>query len=135
MKNPLIKLLLFSIISLNIFNAQKLKAVIPYYYLPEIKNLKDESLSIGKKAYQLLYFGQVKDSLNLAQLAVKINNKNEKLWTILAEAQIANKLYDDALISLNNAQKINPKMGEIYFAKSEIYLKLSNIQKAKVSLQ
>ena len=38
----------------------------------------------------------------------------------LAETQIANKLYDDALISLDNAEQINPKMGEIYFAKSTI---------------
>ena len=63
-----------------------------------------------------------------------MNNKNETLWTILAETQIANKLYDDALISLDNAQKINPKMGEIYFAKSTIYLKQSKIKKAEISL-
>ena len=66
---------------------------------------------------------------------VKINNTNETIWTILAETQIANKRFDDALISLNNAQKINPKMGEIYFAKSTIYLKQSKLKKAKLSLQ
>ncbi len=63
-----------------------------------------------------------------------MNNKNETLWTILAETQIANELYDNALISLDNAQKINPNMGEVYFAKSTIYLKQSKIKKAKVSL-
>jgi len=71
----------------------------------------------------------------LAKLAVKIDDKNEMLWKTLAEAQIANKLYDDALISLNNAHKIKPKMAEIYFAKSNIYLKQSKIKKAKISLQ
>ena len=56
-----------------------------------LKNLQKQSSYIGKNAYQLLYFGQYKDSLNLAKLAVKINAKDEKLWLILAEAQIANK--------------------------------------------
>ena len=135
MRKSLIRLLLFSIISSFFFNTQSLKALVPYYYYPEVKNLKEEALSIAKKAYQILYFGQFKESLNLAKLAVKINDKDETLWTILAEAQLANELYDDALISLNNAQKINPKMGEIYFAKSTIYLKQSKIQKAKISLQ
>jgi tetratricopeptide (TPR) repeat protein len=134
MKKSILKIIFFSIISSHIFISESLKAVIPYYYFPETKSLQKESLSIGKQAYQLLYFGQIKDSLNLAKLAVKINNTNETLWTILAETQIANKLYDDALVSLKNAQKINPKMGEIYFAKSTIYLKQSKIKKAKKSL-
>ncbi len=134
MKKSILKIIFFSIISSHIFISESLKAVIPYYYFPKTKSLQKEGLSIGKKAYQLLYFGQIKDSLNLAKLAIKINNTNETLWTILAETQIANKLYDDALTSLNNAQKINPKMGEIYFAKSTIYLKQSKIKKAKKSL-
>ena len=134
MKKTFLKILFFSIISSHVFIAESLKALIPYYYLPETKSLQEQGLSIGKKAYQLLYFGQIEDSLNLAKLAVKMNNKNETLWTILAETQIANKLYDDALISLNNAQTINPKIGEIYFAKSSIYLRQSKIKKAKISL-
>ena len=135
MKKFFIKLLFFSMISGHIFGIQNLKAIVPYYYLPTTKHLKQEALSIGKQAYQLLLFGQIKDSLNLAKLAVKIDYRNETLWTILAEAQIANKLYEDALVSLNNAQEINPKMGEIFFAKSSIYLKQSKIKKAKSSLQ
>ena len=129
------RLLFFFIISSQIFNSEHLKALVPYYYLPETKDLKQEGLLIGKQAYQFLYFGQIKYSLNLAKLAVKINNTNETLWTILAEAQLANELYDDALISLNNAQKINPKMSEIYFIKSNIYLKQSNMNKAKIALK
>ena len=135
MKKSLLKILFFSLVSGNIFNAESLKALIPYYYLPAPDNVKKESLSIGKQAYQLLYFGQIKESLNLAKLAVKIDNKNEKLWTILAEAQVANQLYDDALISLSNALKLNPQNSEIYFAKSTIYLIQSKSNKAKISLQ
>ena len=36
---------------------------------------------------------------------------------ILAEAQIANKLYENALISLNKAQKINPKLAKYILQK------------------
>ena len=107
----------------------------PYYYSPTIKNLQKESLSIGKSAYQLLYFGQYKDSLNLAKLAVKLNATNEKLWLILSEAQIANKLYKNALYSLNKAQKLNPNISEIYFAKSNIYLKIAQKKDAKIALE
>ena len=131
----LIKILFISIINNQIFNIKNLNALVPYYYLPETKNLKQESLSIGRQAYQLLSFGQIKESLNLAKLAIKINDTNEMLWIILAEAQIANELYDDALIALKNAQKINPKNGEIYFAKGNIYLKQSKIKKAKLSFE
>ena len=134
-KSLIIRLLFFSIISIHIFSAKYLKAFVPYYYFPEIKNLKKQSLSIGNQALQLLNFGQIKESLNLAKLAVNINDTNERLWRILSEAQLANKLYDEALISLDNAQKINPKIGEIYFAKSSIYLKQSKLKKAKISLQ
>ena len=107
MKKSLLKILFFSIISSHVFIAESLKALIPHYYLPETKSLQKQGLSIGKEAYQLLYFGQIKDSLNLAKLAVKMNDTNETLWTILAETQIANKLYDNALISLDNAQTVS----------------------------
>ena len=71
MKKSLLKILLFSIISSHIFISESLKALIPYYYFPETKSYQKKGLSIGKQAYQLLYFGQIKDSLNLAKLAIK----------------------------------------------------------------
>ena len=124
-----------SLISFNFLKIEKAQALVPYYYFPGIKNLKKEGLSIGKNAYQLLYFGQYKESLNLAKLAVSINSTNEKLWLILYETQVANKLYKKALISLNKAQKINSKNSEIYFAKSNIYLKISQLKNAKNAIE
>ncbi len=117
------------------FQIEIVRAIVPYYYLPTIKNLQKQSLYIGKNAYQLLFFGQYEDSLNLAKLAVKINAKDEKLWLILAEAQIANKEYKNALSSLNNAEQINSNISEIYFAKSNVYLKISQQIKAKNALE
>ena len=135
MKKKIIKLL--SLLSLTIVFISKidnLQAVVPFYFLPSTKNLKKDGLSLGNTAYQLLYFGQIKDSLSLAKLAVKMDKSNEKLWTILAETQIANNLLNEAIFSLNKAQKINPNLVELYFAKSNIFLKQSNTKKAKIAL-
>ncbi len=114
---------------------EQVKSLVPYYYFPTIKNLQKESLNIGKNAYQLLYFGKYKESLNLAKLAVKLNKKDANLWLILAEAEISNELYNKALSSLNQAQKLKSNISEIYFAKSNIYLKISELDKAKNSLE
>ena len=92
-------------------------------------------MSIGKNAYQLLYFGQYEQSLNLAKLAVKINKTNEKLWLILAETQVANDLYKQALNSLDQAEKLNSNVSAIYFAKSDIYLKILQLKNAKTALE
>ena len=135
MKKFFKKTIWISLICFYFFQIEIVRAIVPYYYFPTIKNIKKQSLYIGKNAYQLLYFGQYQDSLNLAKLAVKINPKDEKLWLILAEAQIANNKYKNALNSLNKAEQINSKNGEIYFAKSNVYLKISQQKKAKNALE
>ena len=99
MKKFIKKILCLSLINFYVLKVEQVKSLVPYYYFPTIKNLQQESLSIGKNAYQLLYFGQYNQSLNLAKLAVKLNKTNEKLWLILAEAQVAIKLYKQALKS------------------------------------
>ncbi len=135
MKKIFIKIIWISLVSFFLLQIKKIQAIIPYYYFPTIKNLQKQSLYIGKNAYQLLYFGEYEESLNLAKLAVKINPKDEKLWLILAEAQIANKQYKNALNSLSKAQEVNSNLSEIYFAKSNIYLKISQQTKAKSALE
>ena len=85
-----------SLISISFFKIEKVRSIIPYYYFPTVNNIQKDSGSIGQSAYQLLYFGKYEESLNLAKLAIKINPEDEKLWLILAEAQIANKLYENA---------------------------------------
>ncbi len=135
MKKFLQRIFWISLISFYFLQIKKVQAIVPYYYYPTIKNLEKQSLYIGKNAYQLLYFGQYEDSLSLAKLSVKINSKNEKLWLILAEAQIASKQYKNALNSLNKAEKLNANISEIYFTKSNIYLKTSQQKKAKNALE
>ena len=135
MKKIFKKLLYISLISFFFLKTEKIQSIVPYYYFPTTKNLNKESLNIGKNAYQLLYFGKYEESLNLAKLAVKINAKDEKLWLILSEAQIANQLYEEALNSLVNAENINSNISEIYFVKSKVYLQISQQTNAKIALQ
>ena len=135
MKNFFKKIICISLISFSFLKVEQVKSLVPYYYFPTIKKLQKEGLSIGKNAYQLLYFGQYEESLNLAKLAIKLNNTDEKLWLILAETQIANELYKEALNSLNEAQKLNPNNSEIYFAKGNIYLKISQLKNAETALK
>jgi tetratricopeptide (TPR) repeat protein len=135
MQKFLIKTICFSLISFYFLKIDQIQSIVPYYYLPKTNNLHRESLSIGKNAYQLLYFGEYEQSLNLAKLAIQINKNDEKLWLILSETQVANKLYKNALFSINKALKINPKNSETYFAKSNIYLKISELKNAKTALK
>jgi len=135
MKKFLKIIIWISLINFSFLQVKKVQAIVPYYYFPTIKNLQKQSSYLGKNAYQLLYFGQYKDSLNLAKLAVKINPKDEKLWLILAETQINNNQYENALNSLLKAEQINSNISEIYFAKSNIYLKISQQTKAKTALE
>ena len=135
MKKFFQKIICASLVSFYFFEVEQVKSVVPYYYLPKIENLQKRSLSIGKSAYELLYFGQYEQSLNLAKLAVKIDKTNEKLWLILAEAQVANKLHKQALNSLNQAEILNSDISEIYFIKSNIYLKISQLKNAKTALE
>ena len=56
MKKFFQKTICASLISFNLFQVEQVKSVVPYYYLPTIENLQKTSLSIGKNAYELLYF-------------------------------------------------------------------------------
>ena len=130
MNKFLLKLICLFLLNTYVLAIKEIKALVPYYYLPTNKNLEKEALNIGKNAYQLLYFGQIKDGLKLAKLAVKVNKYDVNLWLILSEAQIANEYDEDALISLKKAEKLNQFERNIFCKKynllKEITIKRSN---------
>jgi len=103
--------------------------------LPNKDILQKNSFEIAKNAYQLLYFGQIKESLNLSKLAISLNENDPRLWSLLAEAQIANKLYENALNSIKEGKNIDPKMSELYFSESSIFIKQNKIKNAQKSLK
>ena len=135
-KNFLIsKILFLQLLLFFIFQTEKSNAFIPYYNLPSKKYLNLNGSEIGKSAYQLLYFGQIKEGLALAKLAISLNPKDENLWVLLAEAQINNKLFDEALLSIEQGKLINPLISELYFAEGSIYISQNKTEKAKNSLK
>ena len=131
----LFKIIFLQLIALNIFQVKKLNAFIPFYNLPSKDFLKLNGSEIGKHAYQLLYFGQLKEGLALAKLAISLNPEDVNLWALLAEAQINNKLFDDALLSIEKGKLINPLISELYFAEGSIYISQNKKQRAKKSLE
>ena len=131
----IIKILFLQLIGLNTFQVEKSHAFVPYYNLPSKKFLKINGSEIGKNAYQLLYFGQFKKGLALAKLAISLNPEDENLWALLAEAQIKNELYDEALFSIDKGKLINPLVSALYFAEGSIYISQDKKQRAKKSLK
>ena len=129
------KITLVQLIGLSIFQIKKANAFIPYYYFPSEKFLKLQGSEIGKNAYQLLYFGQFKEGLALAKIATSLNPEDVNLWILLAEAQLNNKLFNDALLSIEKGKLINPIMGDLYFTEGAIYLSQNKKEKAKKSLE
>jgi len=131
----IIKILLFQLIGLSIFQIKKSNAFIPYYNLPSKEFFNLNGSEIGKNAYQLLYFGQLKEGLALAKLAISLNPEDVNLWVLLAEAQINNKLFDDALLSIEKGKLINALVSELYFVEGAIYISQNEKEKAKKSLK
>ena len=131
----ILKIIFLQVTGFNIFQVRKLNAFVPFYELPSKKFLNQSGKEIGRNAYQLLYFGQLKEGLALAKLAISLNPEDVYLWTILAEAQIDNKLFNEALFSIAKAKTINPLIDQLYFTESSIYLLQNKKQKAKKSLK
>ena len=128
-------LIFLQIFIFNFVSIGSLKAIIPFYNLPNEDIIEKNGLAIAKNAYQLLYLGQIKESLNLAKLAISLNSNNPIIWSVLAETQIANKLYENALNSIKEAKNIDPKMSELYFSESSIFIKQNKRKEAKNSLK
>ena len=83
-KNLIFKIIFLQFIGISISQVKKANAFIPYYSLPSKKFLNQNGSEIGKNAYQLLYFGQFKEGLALAKLAISLNPEDVNLWALLA---------------------------------------------------
>ncbi len=110
------------------------KALVPYVFLPNTQNLKNTGISVGKTAAQLIKLGQAKEALRLGKLAVKLNPKDYRLWSILAEAQIRNKQLSKANLSLERAKELNPNLASIWFAQASISLEQKQPKDALIFL-
>ena len=128
-------LIVILIILINFFEIKSAEAVIPYYHMPSEEFLKNNGLFFARQAYKLLSLGRLNDGLQLAKLAVSLDRNNEKLWAILAEAQIRNDLLNDALQSIKKGKSLNSEIADFYFVESSIYLQRKKLKNAGKSLE
>ncbi len=113
----------------------KSKAFIPYVYEPNPKELSETGLSIGKTAAQLLQLGQAQEATRLASLAVRLQPNDDRLWAILAEAQIRSSMLDEASKSLAKAKELNPRKASLWFAEASLTLQQQKPKDAIISIQ
>ncbi|WP_353292788.1 tetratricopeptide repeat protein [Synechococcus sp. M16CYN] len=106
------------------------QALVPYVYLPTEEELAKSSIGIGRTAAQLLQMGQPKKAAQLAALAVRLNPNDERLWTVLAEAQLRNNRLKNASQSLIKAKTINPNNAGLWFAEAAIALRAKQSEAA-----
>ena len=99
------------------------KAVIPYVYVPTSEELTGSAVGIGRTAAQLLQMGQPKQAAKLAALAVRLDPQDERLWSVLAEAQLRSDDLDQASQSLARAKDLNPNKPGLWFAQASLALR------------
>ena len=102
-----IPIVLKIIVCLNLFElvliSRPTSAFLPTINEPNLKELQETSIKIGKTAIQLISLGQAKEAIKLFELAIKLNPNESSLWIGLAEAQIRSERKNQALFSLNKA--------------------------------
>ncbi len=110
------------------------KAFVPYIYTANEKILVETSLNIALTASQYIRYGQPKEGISLAKIAISLNPKEAELWIILAKAQLNNNLAEEALTSIKKAQEINPELALIWFTKASIEMQMNKIESAVKSI-
>ena len=99
------------------------EAVVPYVYLPSSEELTGSAIGIGRTAAQLLLICQPNQAAKLAALSVRLDPQDERLWSVLAEAQLRNDDLEEASQSLARAKDLNPDKAGLWFAQGALALR------------
>lgn len=99
------------------------RALVPYVYTPSTQELEGAGIGIGRTAAQLLRLGQPEEAYRLAALAVRLQPNDERLWSVLAEAQLRSDQLNDAAGSLAKAKSLNPGKAGLWFAEASLALR------------
>ena len=99
------------------------RALVPTVYLPSAEELEGSAIGIGRTAAQLLSLGQPEEAARLAALAVRLRPNDERLWSVLAEAQLRSKQLKPAAESLARAKQLNPNNAGLWFAEASLALR------------
>ena len=99
------------------------QAFVPSVYLPSAEELEGSAIGIGRTAAQLLSLGQPEEAARLAALAVRLQPNDERLWAVLAEAQLRSKQLKPAANSLARAKQLDPDNAGLWFAEASLALR------------
>ena len=109
--------------TLGALSAAPLRALTPYVYTPSAQELEGAGVGIGRTAAQLLRLGQPEEAASLAALAVRLQPNDERLWSVLAEAQLRSDQLKAAAGSLAKAKALKPGKAGLWFAEASIALR------------
>ena len=99
------------------------RALVPYVYTPSSEELENAGIGIGRTAAQLLRLGQPQEAARLAALAVRLQPNDERLWSVLAEAQLRSDQLKAAAASLAKAKSLDPQNAGLWFAEASLALR------------
>mgnify|MGYP003342691165 FL=1 len=74
--------------ALALASALPARALVPYVYVPDSKDLEAAGLGIAQASARLLRFGQAEEAGRLAELTVRLLPDDPRGWVLLAEAQL-----------------------------------------------
>ena len=109
--------------TIGALSAAPVRALTPYVYTPSSQELEGAGVGIGRTAAQLLRLGQPEEAASLAALAVRLQPNDERLWSVLAEAQLRSNQLKAAAGSLAKAKALKPGKAGLWFAEASIALR------------
>ncbi len=106
------------------------RALVPFVYLPQDKELEGAGLGIAQAAARLLRLGQAEDAARLAELTVRLLPEDPRGWVLLAEAELRSNQMEKAVVALARAKKLDPNNAGIWFAEGSLALRNGKPQDA-----
>ncbi|MCP9798696.1 MULTISPECIES: tetratricopeptide repeat protein [Cyanophyceae] len=99
------------------------RALVPFVYLPQEKELEGAGLGIAQAAARLLRLGQAEDAARLAELTVRLLPQDPRGWVLLAEAELRSNQVEKAKVALARAKELDPNNAGIWFAEGSLALR------------
>ncbi len=107
----------------NLATMAPARALVPYAYLPQRRELEGAGLGIAQAAARLLQLGQAQDAARLAALTVQLLPADPRGWLLLAESQLRSQQLAAAAVSLARAKDLDPANAGIWFAEASLALR------------
>lgn len=130
-----IRILLSLAGALLVTGAAPAKALVPYVYIPQAREMQAAGLGIAQAAARLLRLGQAEDAARLAELTVRLLPDDPRGWVLLAEAQLRSNAGAKAELALEQAKRLDPTNPGIWFAEGSLALRNNKPEQALTLLR